>query len=399
MKILTLFCGNFGIEYNLFDFTDKQLTNLITGIITDIGSRTADNRYECKGISKHDIREVSNVIAALKWINDTLVKEGFITTPDDIDAVVHRVIHGLTKYRKELVKVTPEVIDDVLEFADFAPEHNPYNAEGMKAALTVYPHAEQFAFFDTAPFVDLPAKAYMYGLPYQFYTQYHIRRYGFHGISHLCGIGEACKLIGKSMQRMKIISLYLGRGVSMAAFDKGKAIDTSMGFSPLEGLIMKMRSGNVDPQILLYLASREGLSLIEIGSILNKSSGLLGLIGTTDIGHAYEEATRGNEQARLGLDTFVYQIQKYFGAYYVALKGVDLLVFIARDEDVVPQLWIDIVKGLEFMGATIDETKAYATVREEPTILSTDKSKFAIIYVPRHEECCMAKRVAELLQR
>ena len=162
---------------------------------------------------------------------------------------------------------------------------------------------------------------------------------------------------------------------------------------------MKMRSGNVDPQILLYLASREGLSLIEIGSILNKSSGLLGLIGTTDIGHAYEEATRGNEQARLGLDTFVYQIQKYFGAYYVALKGVDLLVFIARDEDVVPQLWIDIVKGLEFMGATIDETKAYATVREEPTILSTDKSKFAIIYVPRHEERCMAKRVAELLQR
>ena len=135
MKILTLFCGNFGIEYNLFDFTDKQLTNLITGIITDIGSRTADNRYECKGISKHDIREVSNVIAALKWINDTLVKEGFITTPDDIDAVVHRVIHGLTKYRKELVKVTPEVIDDVLEFADFAPEHNPYNAEGMKQRL------------------------------------------------------------------------------------------------------------------------------------------------------------------------------------------------------------------------------------------------------------------------
>lgn len=395
MKILVLFYGVFGVEYTLFEMEGER--ELARGIIEGIGTKTAINTYKYpNGETEHTVKEVNNPVSAIKWILHTLTSKTVIKNVEEIDAIGHRVIHGGTKYSRATI-INNEVLNDVVDFSDLAPEHNPFNAQGIKASSQVFPSTPQVAVFDTAFYSTLKPEVYLYGLPYQFYTQYGIRKYGFHGIGHLCAAVEVSKLIHRSLKRMRIISLHIGRGSSITAIDKGEAVDTSMGFSPTGGLLMKTRCGDIDPLIVIYLAAKENLSLIGVENILNKNSGILGLAGTTSLKELAEKAEKGEKRAVCALNAFVYRIQKYFGGYYVSMGGVDAFVLTSRDDDSVPLIRSKIIKKLEFLGLKLDEKKNEKCC-DKTMEISTRNSKVKIFFVPRNEELCIARETKEVVK-
>jgi acetate kinase len=396
MKILVFHCGIFGLEYTLYDMDGEE--ELAHGIIEGIGTATAIQTYHPAGREAREmVREVADHYGAVQWMMEVLTdeNEGVIKSLNEIDAFGHRVFHGGEKYRKPVL-INEDVLNDVIDFADFAPVHNPYNAEGIKAARRLCRTTPHVAVFDTSFYHTLPSKAYLYGLPYQYYTQYRIRKYGFHGPCHLYGARQVALASGTPLKEMKIVSLYIGRGASMTAIDHGKAVETSMGFSPLEGLVMKNRCGDLDPAVIIYLAAKENLSLIGVSSLLNKSSGLFGLSGLTNLREVAEEVKIGNERARRGLDAFVYRVHKYFGAYYVVMKGVDVLIFTARDDDAVPEIRSMVCDGLDFLGVKLDAEKnqwAGDTVEE----ISSPDSSIKVYFVPRNDELEIARETRDCL--
>lgn len=328
MKILVLNSGSSSVKYQFINPNDRSV--LAKGIIDRIGmsdSVVTHERYD--GDKVKISAEVLDHQTAIEYVLAVLLSQnhGVIKDKSEIDAVGHRVVHGGESFSKSVL-IDEKVIDDIRENIELAPLHNPHNLRGIQAVLKHLPGTPQVAVFDTAFHQGMPPYAFLYGIPYLLYRRYKIRRYGFHGTSHYYVSQRAADILGKPIEKLKIITAHLGNGCSMAAVDKGVSVDTSMGFTPLEGLLMGTRSGDLDPSIILHIVGREGLSLAEANTLLNKHSGLLGISGlTSDMREIISERKNGNKQAELAFQVFTYRIKKYVGSYIAAMGGLDAVVF------------------------------------------------------------------------
>jgi acetate kinase len=314
---------------------------------------------------------------------------GVITNKNEIEAVGHRVVHGGEEFT-ESVLITSDLMTKLRALIELAPLHNPHNIRGINACQKALPHAPQVAVFDTAFHHSMPAHAYIYGIPYVFYKRYGIRRYGFHGTSHQYVSDRAASMLGKPLTDLKMITCHLGNGASVAAVDRGISIDTSMGFTPLEGLLMGTRSGDIDPAIILHIMSREELSLHEGNTLLNKHSGLAGISGiSSDMREVIEAANGGNGNAKLALEVYCYRLKKYIGSYLAALGGLDALVFTAGVGENSPIVRALTCQGLDFVGIKIDSAKNDQTVGKEMDISASGASVKTLV-IPTNEELVIA---------
>jgi len=323
------------------------------------------------------------VIAALTS-GETRVLSGV----GEIDAIGHRVVHGGEKFTGSVL-ITDEVLKAIRSCADLAPLHNPPNILGIEACQELIPGVPQVAVFDTAFHGTLPEYAYIYAIPYEYYEKYRIRRYGFHGTSHRYVAERAAKMMGRPLEELRLITCHMGSGVSFAAILCGKSIDTSMGFTPLEGLVMGTRCGDIDPAIVFFLMEKEGLSAKEVEEILNKKSGVLGISGISSDTRDIEDAAPHNHRARLTLDIIAYRAKKYIGAYYAILGGLDGLVFTAGIGENSPYIRKSICSGLEHLGILIDDERN--TVRRKEALISRDDSRVQVMVIPTNEELVIAR--------
>jgi len=323
------------------------------------------------------------VIAALTS-GETRVLSGV----GEIDAIGHRVVHGGEKFTGSVL-ITDEVLKAIRACADLAPLHNPPNILGIEACQELIPGVPQVAVFDTAFHGTLPEYAYIYAIPYEYYEKYRIRRYGFHGTSHRYVAERAAKMMGRPLEELRLITCHMGSGVSFAAILYGKSIDTSMGFTPLEGLVMGTRCGDIDPAIVFFLMEKEGLSAKEVEEILNKKSGVLGISGISSDTRDIEDAAPHNHRARLTLDIIAYRAKKYIGAYYAILGGLDGLVFTAGIGENSPYIRKSICSGLEHLGILIDDERN--TVRRKEALISRDDSRVQVMVIPTNEELVIAR--------
>ncbi len=387
MKVLVLNCGSSSIKYQLID-TEKKF-ELAKGMVERIGMLGAvlsQKRYD--GDSLKIAGEILDHSMGIEYVLGVLLSKthGVISFKEEIEAVGHRVVHGGETFSDSIL-ITDEVIKVLRDNIELAPLHNPPNIKGIQAVKRILPDVPQCAVFDTAFHSTMPHKAFLYGIPFELYKKYKIRRYGFHGPSHWYVSNKAAELMGKDFSELKIVTAHLGNGCSMAAIDRGKSVDTSMGFTPLEGLLMGTRSGDIDPSIITFLMGKEGLTLFEINTLLNKHSGLTGVSGVSsdmrEIISAYEE---GNKKAKFALDIFCYRIKKYLGAYSAAMGGVDAFVFtggIGENSSVIRR---EVCSNLEFLGIELDEEKNNSNNQ----IISDDNSKVKVFCISTNEELVIA---------
>lgn len=328
----------------------------------------------------------------MKAILDLLTSKdnGCIASYDEIDAVGHRVVHGAEKFSKSVL-ITPEVIDQVKACYDLAPLHNPANITGIEAIEAIMPGIPQVAVFDTAFHQTMPARAYMYAIPYKYYEQDGVRRYGFHGTSHRYVSARAAEILGVDLAAVKMITCHVGNGGSITAVDGGKSVDTSMGLTPTEGLMMGTRVGDIDPGALVYMMNKHGLSAAELQKIINKESGVLGVSEiSSDMRELEAAVAKGDERAKLALDMYELRITKYIGAYAAEMCGVDIIVFTGGVGENQAGLRADVCRPLSFMGVKIDE-ELNARTRGTETVISTPDSKVTVIVVPTDEELMIAR--------
>jgi acetate kinase len=398
MKILVINCGSSSLKYQLFLMPEGL--NLIKGIVEKIGAKDSFIKQESKGGGKmkKDI-EIKDHTAAFKVVAECLLdpQYGLLKSLDEIDAVGHRVVHGGEKYSESVI-INKAVEKDIEELFDLAPLHNPANLQGIRAAEELLPKAKHSATFDTAFHQTIPEYAYMYALPYEFYEKYRIRKYGFHGTSHRYVANKALEICKRAKENTNLITVHLGNGCSITAVNNGKSIDTSMGLTPLEGLIMGTRSGDIDPAIMKNLVEK-GYTPKEIDEILNKKSGLLGLSGITNDCRDLEiEAAKGNKRAILALEAFAYRVKKYIGAYCAVMAKLDILVFtggIGQNSSLIREM---ICKNLENVGIHMDKERNRLVGGSQGQI-STDFSPVTILVIPTDEEERMARDAYDLLNK
>jgi acetate kinase len=389
MKILVLNSGSSSVKYQLINAEDRVV--LAKGLIDRIGmndSVVTHERYD--GDKVKVSAEVLDHQTAIEYVLAVLLSKnhGVIQDKSEIDAVGHRVVHGGESF-SESVLINEEVIEEIRENIELAPLHNPHNLRGIQAVMKHMPGTPQVAVFDTAFHQGMPPYAFLYGIPYLLYRKYKIRRYGFHGTSHYYVSHRAAEIIGKPIDQLKIITAHLGNGCSMAAVNKGISIDTTMGFTPLEGLLMGTRSGDLDPSIILHVVGREGLSLAEANTLLNKHSGLLGISGlTSDMREIIAEMKNGNKQAGLAFQVFTYRIKKYIGAYAAAMGGLDVIVFTGGIGENSPDVRAESCKGMEFLGIVVDEARNNLPDKEK--LISADTSRVKVFALPTNEELVIA---------
>lgn len=397
MNILVINCGSSSLKYQLFNMNDESV--LAKGLVERIGIEGSRLKHEVEGRDKVVIEvPMNDHKEALTQVLNALVHEahGAVKSLEEIHAVGHRVVHAGEKFSASVV-VDDAVISALEECIEIAPLHNPPNIIGIKAIQELLPSVKNVGVFDTAFHQTMPKSAYVYALPYEYYENDHIRRYGFHGTSHRYVSQRTAEILGKPADSLKLITCHLGNGASLAAIDGGKSVDTSMGFTPLEGLVMGTRCGDIDPQIIPYIMAKENLTLDEVNTILNKKSGVLGISGvSSDFRDIEDAAAAGNERAQLALDIYHSSVKKYIAAYAAVLGGVDAIVFTAGLGENGPESREEICKGLEFMGAVLDPAKN--KVRGKETIVSTDDSKVKIMVVPTNEELMIARDTIELLK-
>lgn len=339
-----------------------------------------------------------NHTVAVQLVIDALTnaEHGVIKSLDEIGAVGHRVVHGGEKFASSVV-ITDEVMKAIEECNDLAPLHNPANLIGINSCKEIMPNVPMVAVFDTAFHQTMPEKAYLYGLPYEYYEKYKVRRYGFHGTSHDYVSNRAAQLLGKKREDLKVIVCHLGNGASVSAVDHGKCVDTSMGLTPLEGLIMGTRSGDMDPAICDFICQKEGLTSAEMNTVLNKKSGVLGMSGvSSDFRDVEAAANEGNHQAAAALDAFYYRVAKYIGAYTAAMNGVDVVAFTAGVGENNIGGRVEICKYLGYLGTEIDLDKN--NVRGEERIISKDGSKVTLMAIPTNEELAIARQTLALVK-
>lgn len=391
MKILVLNCGSSSVKYKLID-TSKGAT-LAEGGVEKIGLEDGFLKYKASDGSKKIIElgltdHKGSVMAILKNLTDPV--EGCIKSFDEIDAVGHRLVHGGEKFSKSVL-IDDQVIDMVKECYPLAPLHNPANITGVEAILSILPNVPQVGVFDTAFHQTMPAKSYMYALPYKYYKEDGLRRYGFHGTSHRYVSARVCEILGVKAEGKKIITCHIGNGGSITAIVDGKSVDTSMGLTPTEGLMMGTRVGDVDPGALTFLMKKHNLSADDIQRIINKESGMAGFSEiSSDMREIEAAVNSGNKHAILSLEMYEQRIIKYIGAYAAEMGGVDIIVFTGGVGENQAGLRADVCRPLRFIGVEIDE-KLNARTRGTETILSTPKSKVAVVVVPTDEEMMIAK--------
>lgn len=395
MKVLVLNCGSSSLKYQLINMQNEEV--LAKGIAERIGIEDGFVKHEAIGKDKLFVEEnMGNHKAAikivLKAISDPVY--GAIESMDEIFAVGHRVVHGGEKFTGSIL-ITEEVKATLEECSDIAPLHNPPNLMGIYACEEILPNVPMVAVFDTAFHQTMPKSSFLYALPYELYEKYQIRRYGFHGTSHKYVAQRAAELLGKPLESLKIVTCHLGNGASIAAVDGGKSVDTSMGFTPLEGLVMGTRCGDIDPAIVAFLQDKAKLSVAEVNNIMNKKSGVLGISGISNDFRDLESASaEGNERAQLALDIFHKRVKKYIGAYAAEMGGLDAVVFTAGLGENSADTRKEVCQGLEFLGIKIDDEKN--NVRGKETIVSTDDSATKVLLIPTNEELMIARDTVKL---
>lgn len=395
MKVLVLNCGSSSLKYQLIDMTNE--TPLASGLCERIG---IDGRLKHKGKEVYEVeQEMKNHQDAIKMVIDALLdsKHGVISDIKEINAVGHRVVHGGEHFAKSVI-ITDEVIKAIEDCIDLAPLHNPANLMGIRACESLMPGVSQVAVFDTAFHQTMPEKAYLYGIPYELYEKYKIRRYGFHGTSHKYVSERAASVLGRDIKDLKIITCHLGNGGSVAAINGGKCMDTSMGFTPLEGLVMGTRCGDIDPAVVSFIMEKEGLDNKQVDELMNKKSGVLGLSGvSSDFRDIENAAKEGNKRAQIALDTFHYKVAKYIGEYTSTLNGVDAIVFTAGLGENSKESRKEICSYLSWLGIELDEEQN--SKRGEELVISVPNSKIKVLVIPTNEELVIARDTKELLDK
>ncbi len=394
MKILVVNCGSSSLKFQLIDSETEAVS--ASGLCERIG---LDGAFTYKKNGEKYEKEIAlpDHAVAIKVVLDTLLDSeiGVLQSLQEIHAVGHRLVHGGEKFSSSVI-ITEEVLQAIESCNDLAPLHNPANILGVRACQKVMPGVPNVAVFDTAFHQTMPKKAYLYGLPKKYYEKHGVRRYGFHGTSHSFVSARLAELAGLDPQDSKMIICHIGSGASISAVKNGKSVDTSMGMTPLEGLVMGTRSGDIDPAILEYICEKENLTISELTTILNKESGVLGLSGlSNDYRDLMEAVEQGNEDAKNAVDVMIYRVLKYIGAYFVALGGVDAIALTAGVGENNIKIRERILKGLEAIGVVPDLEAN--TVRGEELLLTKPESKVAVWVVPTNEELAIARETAALL--
>lgn len=397
MKILVLNCGSSSVKYKLIDTATDNV--MAEGGVEKIGLPDGFLKYKLADGSKA-IKELGLVDhkGAVKAVLDILTDPelGCISSYDEIDAVGHRVVHGAEKFSKSVL-ITDEVLQQVKECYDLAPLHNPANVTGIEAVEEILPGVPQVGVFDTAFHQTMPAKSYMYALPYRFYKEDGVRRYGFHGTSHRYVSARVCEILGVDIEKQRIITCHIGNGGSITAVFHGKSIDTSMGLTPTEGLMMGTRVGDVDPGALTFLMKKHNLTVDQLQTIINKESGVLGVSEiSSDMREIEAAVNAGDERAKLALDMYEQRIIKYIGAYAAEMGGVDIIVFTGGVGENQTGLRANVCAPLGFMGVTLDKD-VNAKTRGTETVISTPESKVTVVVVPTDEELMIARDTEKIV--
>lgn len=399
MKILVINCGSSSLKYQLLDMNGEKL--LCKGLVERIGLEGSRIKHQTTGKDKIVIEEpLENHKKALELVLKTLVdkEHGAITSMDEISAVGHRVVHGGEAFSSSVI-IDDKVMKVLYDCIELAPLHNPPNITGIEACKELMPNTPMVAVFDTAFHQTMTPDNYIYPIPYEYYEKYKIRRYGFHGTSHKYVSLRAAELLGKDIKDLNIVTCHLGNGASVCAVQGGKSIDTSMGFTPLEGLVMGTRSGDIDPAIIPFLMDKEGMTFEEVNEMLNKKSGVLGISGiSSDFRDLEIAAEQGNERAKLALDVFVNRVKKYVGAYIAAMCGIDALVFTAGIGENSSYIREKICEGLECLNIRIDPELNKKAIGVEAQI-NSDLTSAAIFVIPTNEELMIARDTLELVSK
>lgn len=397
MNILVINCGSSSLKYQLIDSESEKV--LAKGLCERIGIDGSAITHQPAGGEKiTEKKDMPDHTAAVQYVIEKLTdgKVGVVSSLDEIGAVGHRIVHGGEKFAKSVL-ITDEVTEAIAECNDLAPLHNPANLIGVNSCKKLMPNVPMAAVFDTAFHQTMPEKAYLYGLPYEYYEKYKIRRYGFHGTSHDFVSARAAELVGKERKDLKIIVCHLGNGASVSAVQNGKCVDTSMGLTPLEGLIMGTRSGDMDPAIVSFLAAKAGMTAEEVINVCNKESGVLGLSGgvSSDFRDLAAAAEAGNKKAAAAIGTWAYHVAKYIGAYTAAMNGVDVIAFTAGVGENNVDARAQICSYLGYLGVTINAEKNKK--RGEEALISTSDSKIKVLVVPTNEELAIARETSALV--
>ena len=400
MKVLVINCGSSSLKYQLIDMNNEEA--LAQGLVERIGINGSILTQKVEGKDKYVVETpLKDHQDAIELVLKSLVDEkyGVIKSMDEISAVGHRVVHGGEKYASSVV-LDETVITALDEFTKLAPLHNPPNIIGINACKALMPKTPMVAVFDTAFHQTMPKKAFMYPLPYELYKEDHIRRYGFHGTSHKYVAGEIARILNKNVKELKTVTCHLGNGVSVTAVNGGESVDTTMGFTPLDGIIMGSRSGSIDPAIVTYLVKEKGYSIDKVNDMLNKESGVLGVSGVgtdfRDIRSAVENDN--NDRAKLAMDIFGYQVKKQIGAYAAVMGGLDTIVFTAGIGEHAPEIRERALTNMEFLGVEIDLVKNNSHDIGDGMEISKETSKVKVFVIPTNEELMIAKETLELVK-
>ncbi|WP_349408143.1 acetate kinase [Pseudalkalibacillus sp. SCS-8] len=393
-KVLAINAGSSSLKFQLLKMPEEAV--ITKGLVERIGLPDSVFTIEVNGEKVKEVTDIEDHSVAVKMLLDKLINHNIIGSYDEIEGIGHRVVHGGEKFN-DSVLITDEVIKEIEEVSDLAPLHNPANIVGIKAFKEILPDVPAVAVFDTAFHQTMPEQSFLYSLPYDYYKEFGIRKYGFHGTSHKYVSQRCAELLGRPIEQLRLISCHLGNGASIAAIEGGKSIDTSMGFTPLAGVTMGTRSGNIDPALIPYIMDKTGKTAEEVMNVLNKESGLLGVSGfSSDLRDIEQQAEEGNERAELALEVFAGRIHKYIGSYASKMHGIDAIVFtagIGENSDVIRER---VLKGLEFMGVYWDP--ALNKVRGKEAFLNYPHSPVKVLIIPTNEEVMIARDTVRLSQ-
>ena len=397
MNILVINCGSSSLKYQLINSDTEAV--LAKGLCERIGIEGSQITYQPAGGEKEvTVSPMPTHTQAIQMVLDALTnkKSGVIASLAEVGAVGHRVVHGGEKFTSSTV-ITDEAMKAIEECNDLAPLHNPANLIGIRACQELMPNVPMVAVFDTAFHQTMPEEAYLYGLPYEYYEKYKVRRYGFHGTSHSFVSKRAAEVAGKPYEDLKIIVCHLGNGASLSAVKNGKSVDTSMGLTPLEGLIMGTRSGDMDPAIMEFIAKKENLDIAGVMNVLNKKSGVQGISGlSSDFRDLEEGMEAGNERAAAAIEVFSYRVAKYIGSYVAAMNGVDVIAFTAGIGENAPLVRDKVLAYLGYLGITVDEEAN--SKRGDDIVISTPDSKVTVCVIPTNEELAIARETVALVK-
>ncbi|MEI5905466.1 acetate kinase [Bacillus spongiae] len=391
-KVIAINAGSSSLKFQLFEMPEEKV--ITKGIIERIGLKDSIFTISVNEEKQKEVTDIPNHEVAVKMLLNKLTSTGIIESLDEIEGIGHRVVHGGEVFSDSAI-ITDEVLMKIEELSDLAPLHNPANITGIRAFQQVLPNVPAVAVFDTAFHQTMPESSYLYSLPYEYYKEFGIRKYGFHGTSHKYVSQRAAEMLGRPIEQLRLISCHLGNGASIAAIEGGKSIDTSMGFTPLAGVTMGTRSGNIDPALIPFIMDKTGKSADEVLDVLNKKSGMLGVSGfSSDLRDIEVESEQGNERAELALEVFGNRIHKYIGSYAARMYGVDAIIFtagIGENSDVIRER---VLKGLEFMGVYWDPSRN--KVRGAETFINYPHSPVKVLIIPTDEEVMIARDVTRL---